>query len=599
MKHRVLAREGNYLEISNQDSGYCSWPVRLPVPSVVPTTSQAHRHDVGELLSSAPRGRYRDALRSHDFALLMVSALIDQVGSWAYTVVLAVDVYHRTHSTIWLAGLSASRWIVGLLLSSYAGVIADRYRRTKVMLVSSLSSGVVMIGVAVSVGVGGPVWILLALSALAATVESPYRPAAGALTPEIVAEKDLAAANALLATLESLVVVVGPAIGGLLLLTGSTVSGVILNAASFFVAASIIVRLRVSSRGEVEPGLGPLAQWLVGFRALGSQQVAATLVAFCALDSMVYGASTVIYAPLSVHLGTGVNGYSYLLAGVALGGVIAAGLANRLSALPRLAPVITVSICLQALPFVATTFVHSAAPAFALQVLSGVGMVVVDVLAMTALQRDLDGAVLSRVLGAFNAIIIGSILLASFAIAAVLSAYGLRASLLVTGIGVPVLGLAGLPLLLRGDRAAAAGVAALAPRVELLSRLDLFAGASRTVLERLAQAAEEQSVPADSVVIREGDEADALWILASGSLTVQAKRDAATARQLPPVSAPGYVGELGLLHKVTRTATVRAGEDSVLLRIDGAVFLAALESTPPSTSFVTLSGTRWSRTEAR
>ena len=49
------------------------------------------------------------------------------------------------------------------------------------------------------------------------------------------------------------------------------------------------------------------------------------LVLYCGFDSAIYGASTVLYIPLSEHLGTGPNGYSYLLAGAALGGVVAAG----------------------------------------------------------------------------------------------------------------------------------------------------------------------------------------------------------------------------------------------------------------------------------
>lgn len=544
------------------------------------------------------RGRYRDALRQHDFRLLVVASLIDQIGSWSYSVVLAVDVYSRTHSTFWLAALSASRWATGLALSGYAGVIADRYERVRVMLVSALASGVVMSGIAVSVGLRSPVWTLVVLSVASATVAAPYRLAAGALTPEVVGENDLAAANGMFAAIESLVVVIGPAVGGLLLLTGSTVSGVILNAASFFVAAGIILRLVVRSRGDAERGGRILAQWAAGFRALASQQVAAVLVAFCALDSMVYGASTVIYAPLSLRLGTGVNGYSYLLAGSALGGVIAAGLANRLSAWGRLAPVIVGSIVLQGVPFVITAFIHVPAIAFVLQVASGVGMVIVDVLAITALQRDLDAGVMSRVLGAFNAIVTGAILVASFVVAAVLSHAGLNAALYVTGIGIPAIAVLGLPVLIRGDRRAAAQVAKLEPWVEILGRLDLFTGAKRPVLERLAKAAEEQTVAAGTVIIREGDTADALWILLSGSLAVEASVGGGPVRALPTVNAPGYVGELGLVRGVPRTATVRTAEDCDLLRIEGGVFVDALESAPPSTTFIQLTGARWARTES-
>jgi MFS family permease len=549
-------------------------------------------------VSDSARGRYRDALRQHDFRLLALAYLVNEVGSWSYSVVIAVDVFDRTHSGFWLAILAASRWIVGFLLSSYAGVIADRYERTRVMLVSTLASGLVMSVMAVAVGLTAPIWVLVGLTILVALVSLPYPPAASALTPVVVDESDLAAANGLLATLESLVQVVGPAIGGLLLLTGSAVTGVVLNAASFFVAAVIVLRLRVRSHGVVDPDEGMIAQWTAGFRTLGSHHVALTLVIFCALDSMVYGASVVVYAPLSERLGTGANGYSYLLAGHALGGVIAAALANRLSARPRLAPIIGVSMLLLAVPFAVSAYIHSPAAAFVLQMVSGVGMVIVDVLAITALQRDLDDAVMGRVLGAFDAIVIAAILLASFLAALILAHGGLNVVLLVTGIGIPVVALIGMPLLVRGDRVTAAAVALLEPRVELLGSLDLLTGASRTVLERLAKAAEEREISAGTLLIRQGEVADALWVLVTGRLAVSASQPSGEVSAFPDVSAPSYVGEIGLVRGVLRTATVEAAVDSSLLRIDGGVFLAALESAPPSMSFVQLTGTRWSRTEA-
>jgi hypothetical protein len=538
-------------------------------------------------------------LAVRDFRLLVVSFVIDQIGSWSYSVVIAVYVYERTHSTVDLAAMSACRWIPGLLLSGYAGVVADRYERTRVMYLSALGSAAVMAGIAVVVGLRGPIWVLLILVVLTAVTGAPYRPAAGALTPEIVNESQLAAANAIYSTLESLVVVVGPAFGGLLLLTGTRVVGIVVNVASFVAAAGFILRLRIRSRGSAEAGGSMVGQWVDGLRALAGARVALTLVLFCGLDSGVYGASTIVYAPLSVRLGTGVNGYSYLLAGAAFGGVLAAALANRLSASTRLAPIIVASITLQALPFAATVLTHQPVVAFVLQVVSGVGMIIVDVLAITALQRDLDRGVLSRVLGVLDAVVLAFTAAASFGTAALFAAHGLVPTLIAIGIFFPAVAIVCLPILIAGDRATAQRVRQLAPLVDLLTGLDIFAGASRTTLEGLAAAAEERRVTARSIVIREGDEADALYILVAGSLTVRAKGDRQQAKQLPKVTAPGYVGELGLIHQVLRTATVRAAEDSILLRIDGDKFLSALETSTPSQGFVSLTGTRWSRTPTR
>ena len=544
----------------------------------------------------AARGRYRDALRHRDLRLLIASFLVDQIGSWSYIIVISVYIFDRTHSTQWLAANALCRWGPSLLLASYGGVLADRYQRTTVMAVSALACAVLMAGMAVVVGSDAPVAFVLAISALSSVALAPYPAAAGALTPEIVGEKDLAATNSIFSALESLVVVVGPGIGGLLLLTGRPVIGVVINAASFAVAAALVTRLRVRSRGGGSAEDSTARQWVTGLKSLAAQPVAVAVILFCALDSAVYGAASVLYVPLSVRLGTGPNGYSYLTAGMALGGLLGAGLANRLSGASRLAPVIMGSICLQALPFLLTVPVHWPVLAAALQVVSGIGMIIVDVLALTSLQRDLSGDVLGRVLGIFDTVVLAGILLAALATGILLAHADVNVALIAVGVGIPVLGLVGLPTLLRADSMSAAAAERLRPRVALLSELDLLAGADRRTLERLAAAAEEIVMPAGQVVINEGDEADALWILADGELSVQARGGGPEPRELPPVTAPGYVGELGLLHGIPRTASVRTSRECTLFRIGGQDFLSALQVSQPSPALLSVAGTRMART---
>ena len=223
-------------------------------------------------------------------------------------------------------------------------------------------------------------------------------------------------------------------------------------------------------------------------------------------------------------------------------------------------------------------------------------MIIVDVLAITSLQRDLPGDVLGRVLGVFDTVVLAGILLASLAAGVLLAHSDVNVALVAVGVGIPALGLVGLPTLLRADRTSAAAAERLRPRVELLSELDLLAGADRRTLERLAAAAEEIAMPAGQVVIRQGDEADALWILADGELSVQASGDGPEPRELAPVTAPGYVGELGLLHGIPRTASVRTLRPSTLLRIGGQDFLSALQVSQPSPSLLSVAGTRMART---
>lgn len=542
-------------------------------------------------------GRYRAVLRRRDFRLLIGAFLVDSVGGWAYNIVLIVYIFDRTGSTAWIAATTAAGWVPRLLVSTWAGALADRYERTKVMVVSALSSFVVMAVLAAVVVRDGPVLLVLLLSAVTAACASLYRPAASGVLPDVVPEKELVTANALFALLENLVVVVGPALGGLMLLGGSPAVAMVVNALSFLLAAMLVLRIRTQSRGGgAEEGTGLGAQVVDGLRALRAEPVALTLVLFCALDSAVYGASTVLYVPISQQLGTGSDGYSYLLVGQALGGVLVASLVDRLTRSGRLAPVIVGGMWVLALPTALTVFAHTPPVGFLLQVVAGGGMIVVDVLAITALQRDLPRAVLSRVFGVLDTAVLAGTIGASVLTSALLHAVSLHTTLVVVGVGFAVVTVLGIRPLLRADRVAVAGLAALAPRIALLQVLDLFAAAPRTTLEQLARAVEQVQVAADQDVVREGDAADALYVLIDGEVDVTARGEGATAQPLRTMGPRSYFGEIGLLRGVPRTATVRTIEPSLLWRISGEDFLAAVEAGTASVSLLKVAGARLART---
>ena len=133
-------------------------------------------------MAGTSTGRLR-LLGYRDFRLLVVAFLIDQIGSWAYSIVLAVYVYDRTGSSAWLAGVAASRWIPLLVVGGLAGVLADRYERTNILVVSALASAMVITVVGGVVAADGPLALLLVLQGVSAVVSSPYRPAAGGAHP--------------------------------------------------------------------------------------------------------------------------------------------------------------------------------------------------------------------------------------------------------------------------------------------------------------------------------------------------------------------------------------------------------------------------------
>jgi len=539
-------------------------------------------------------------LRHRDFRLLMTAFAISCAGSWAYNVALAVFVFEQTHSPAWVGAATIGRFVPSLLFGAYGGVLAERFERVRLMAGLDWLSTFWMSVLTVVAALEGPVLLAIVLAGLTSITGTVYEPAVAAITPQTVPETDLAAANTLRNMVDNIAIIAGPAIGGLMLLIGPPPLIFAANAASFAISGFVVSRMKVRSKpvDVTEAGTaGPLQQMLVGVRAIASSATATMLVLYSVLASFVYGVDTVQFVVLSEErLGTGADGYGYLLAGLGVGGVAAAGLVNRLASWPRLGSVILLGMAVYCLPTLLFLVVDNPALAFVIQGVRGAGTLVVDVLAITALQRSLPSELLARVFGAFFTGVLLAISLGALVTPQVIAHLGLDTSLWLAGAVVPGLCVLGLPWLRKMDQANVAQLAALEPRILALGRLGIFAEASRPILEKLAAESVESEVPAGTTLIREGDEADAFYVLLEGEMAVRARGEGAAELVLPRMGEGAYFGEIGLLERIPRTATVTAARDSRVLRISGDDFLGTLADAPASTALLEGARSRLART---
>ena len=96
-----------------------------------------------------------------------------------------------------------------------------------------------------------------------------------------------------------------------------------------------------------------------------------------------------------------------------------------------------------------------------------------------------------------------------------------------------------------------------------------------------------------SVIVSEGDEADAFYVILSGSARVVKRAEAGDEVSLHVLHSGDYFGEIGLLEESTRIATVRAREPVETMRLDRSVFLALVRRFPDvRESFERLARTR-------
>lgn len=533
---------------------------------------------------------FRAVLAVHDFRWLITGLALSSIGSWAYNVALYVYVFEVTDSAGWAAATTIGRFVPSLLLSSYAGVVAERFERRGLLIRLDLISTAVMIGLGVATGLGASALVAITLAGVTSVIGTAYYPATAAMVPQVVDERDLAAANSFESMVENVSVIAGPAIGAGVLAISNVETALFFNAATFLFSAWCSTRVRARSQPtDVTEGgdAGVLRQVAVGFKAIGSSTTAFILVLYCVLASFFYGTDTVLFVVYSEErLGIGPDGFGLLLAGLGVGGVLMAPLVNRLAGSPRLATIITLGMIGYTLPTALLLWIQEPALAVGVQVARGAGTLVVDVLAITALQRSLASDLLARVFGVFNALVLAAISLGALVTAPLLSWVGLDTTLLVFSVGISGLVILAWPRARLVDRETTQRLAQLAPRISALEALGIFAAASRPTLERLAAAAEEVQYPPGTTVIREGEPADAFYVIIDGEVKVTALGELAFPHALRTMGPGSYFGELGLIEAMPRTANVAAVGDVTLYRIPGDDFLAALVDNQTTGAFL-------------
>jgi predicted MFS family arabinose efflux permease len=267
-----------------------------------------------------------------------------------------------------------------------------------------------------------------------------------ACTARFVPDEERQRANALRAGIGQAAVVVGPALGALVLVAAAPAVAILLNALTFL--ASALAVGAIGAREEFAPPArdedaampSVLGDVTAGARALRGAPAAVRLVAADVLCSAVYGVLTVTLVMVSHRVGAGTGGYGLLLGGFGVGGVIGASVTARIDAPSRWRRTLTVALVLVGVPLAALGAVPTLAGAVALAILGGGGMIVGEVLCETALPRMLDDEVLARAYGVVFPISVGGIVVGSLVAGPLVALLGVAGALAAVGAAVLLAG---------------------------------------------------------------------------------------------------------------------------------------------------------------
>jgi MFS family permease len=516
-------------------------------------------------------------LRNADLRRLQLAWIGSIIGNWAYLVALAVYAYEQGGPAA--VGLV---WLIRLIPAAVAAPLltplADRFPRRHVMIGSDLARAGLMAAAAATIVTDGPAAVVYTLVAVANVVGVVFRPAQAALLPALARDPaELTAANVASSTVESVAMFAGPALGGLLLAATSPEVVFAVNGISFLWSAALVLGIHgetpaVAAAGPERSyeGLARRAwkQASAGVATIVRDRDLRVVVGLYAAQTLVAGALNVLVVVTAIELlDIGDAGVGYLNAAIGVGGLLGGFVVLTVASGGRLAAVFGTGVSLVGLPLVLIGVAPSVGVALIALGVIGLGNSLVDVGAITIMQRTVPDEVLARALGVLQGLLLGSMGIGAAVTPALVEAFGGESALVIVGLVLPLLCLLAAPRLRSLDRAAreTAGLG-------LVRTVPLLAPLPEQTLERLAAQLGEVRLPAGATVLRAGEPGDRFYLVDSGEVEIEGRR----------FGHGESFGEIALLRDVPRTATVTALTDVVLKTIERDDFIAAVTGHAPA-----------------
>lgn len=474
---------------------------------------------------------------------------------------------------------------VAMLLPSVVVVplvagFGDRMPRGRALSLTHAGVGVTSLAMGALLLADAPFWSIVLGGAIQTVALSLVQPMHYAALPFLsVRPSDLVAANGLSSFMDGAALFLGFVIAGLLSDVVGPWAVLLACGVAGLVAALLTTGLGIPHGGKSaveEQGPGEIRAALEGFLALRGNWGALALLALLGCTFLVDGANeplTVTFNAQVLGLGDAAAG---LLAGsygvgLAIGGATQAGLAHR-----TLAPMVLAGAVVLGGFWLSVAFLGRLAPAVVMLALAGIGASMIIVSARTLLQRSTDNLVLARVLAVQQSVKTGGQALGATLGPLAIAELGPSRAFIPVGLIVILTGV----LSRRKVRQLEATATVRLREMRVLERVPFLAALPAYELEHLAQSARWRWFPAHQPVVTQGEPGDGFYMVVEGQLSVTVD-----GRLRPHTLQPGdSFGEIAMLHRVPRTATVTTVTDCELLMVDAAQFLAAVTSSADGTA---------------
>lgn len=350
-------------------------------------------------------------IRLRSFRMLWLGQSLSLFGDGFSYIAFTWITLSLTHSTLTLGYVLVLQAIPRTLLTLVGGSLSDKWSARVLMVFSSWSRAVLMLAVAV-LGLCGQLNLPMICVAAAGfgAVDAFFQPARSSILPSVVDSKLLPPANALLSVASRVASVIGPAIGGVVVAVSNANYAFLVDSACFALCGACVAR--VSSRpdraaAELGESTDPapaddslMLRIRAGLRYAWNDPRLRTMLVFDTVITFCYaGPFTVGFAELAkFRLQGGSTTLGLLEAALAVGAMLGALVGGAVGGQPRVGLLVAVLAAWLAVGMAGLGVVQNTAGAVTVVFAIGFAIGYQGVFGLSWIQRNIDAAILSRVL---------------------------------------------------------------------------------------------------------------------------------------------------------------------------------------------------------
>ncbi len=260
------------------------------------------------------------ALRHRNYQLYMSGQLISTIGTWMQIIAQGWLVYELSRSELMLGIVGFASAIPAMLITPWGGVVVDRVSRRQVLVLTQIGAmALALILAALNFTGVVQVWHVVALAAGVGIVNAFDGPARQAFVVEMVGREDMANAIALNSITFNSARIVGPAIGGLLLVLVGASWCFLINGLSFIAVIAGLLAMRLpphAAKPAVASGWQQLTSGLAYVRRAPELRALLLMALFFSLFGISYSTVLPAFVDRVLHQGAGAFGAINAMSGI-------------------------------------------------------------------------------------------------------------------------------------------------------------------------------------------------------------------------------------------------------------------------------------------